>query len=71
MNIDLNTESFAFLASCRFKTTEWCKAHITVRALPDQTSKSLSCLRSLMNATPQYFNCSTCLNETPPTCREH
>ena len=37
-NIDLNTESFAFLDSSYFKVTEWCKTFITALALPDQTS---------------------------------
>ena len=71
MNIDLNTESFAFLDSSRLKTTEWCKARITAFALPDRTSYSLSCFSSLVNATPRYLNFSTCFYDTPPTCREH
>ena len=70
-NIDLNTESFAFLNNYRFKTTEWCKARITALALPNQTSNSSSCLPTLVNATPRYLNFSTCFNNTPPTCRKY
>ena len=70
-NINLNTESFAFLDSCCFMTTEWCEAHITALALPDRTSNSSSCLPSLVNVTPRYFNFSTCFNDTQPTCRKH
>ena len=71
MNIDVNSESFAFLDSSRFWTSDWCKARITALALPDRTSNSLSCLPSLANATPRYLNFSTCFNDTQPTCREH
>ena len=35
-NIDLNIESFAFLDSSRFKTTECFKARTTALALPDR-----------------------------------
>ena len=69
-NIDLNTDSFAFLGSSLFKTTEWCKARITAFALPDRTSNSSSCLISLENAKPRYLNFFTCFNDTPPTCSE-
>ena len=71
MNIDLNTKSFVFLNSSRFKTTEWCKARITALALPDRTSTSSSCLSSLVNAIPRYLNFFTCVNDTPSICREH
>ena len=50
-NIDSNTESFAFLHSSHFKTTEWSKARTTALALPDRTFNSSSCLPSLVNAT--------------------
>ena len=70
-NVDLNTESFAFLDSSRFKTTEWCKARITALALPDRTSNSSSCLPSLVNTSLRYLNFFNCFNDTPPTCREH
>ena len=70
-NINLKTESFAFLDSSRFKTTEWCKARTTTLVLPDRTSNSSSCLSSLVNATPRYLNFSTCFNDTPPTCKRH
>ena len=70
-NINLNAESYAFLNSYSFKTTEWCKARITALAFPDRTSISLFCLPSLVNATPRYLNFSTCFNDTPPTRREH
>ena len=70
-NIDLNTESFAFLTNSHFKTTEWCKARMTALALRDRTSNSSSCLPSLVNATPRYLNFSTCFNDTPPICREY
>ena len=69
--IDLNPESFDFLDSSRFKTTEWCKACTTALALPDRTSNSSSCLPSLVNATLRYLNFSTYLSDTLPTCREH
>ena len=39
-NIDLKTESFAFLDSSRFKTIEWCKAYIRAFVLPDRISNS-------------------------------
>ena len=70
-NIDLNTESFAFLNSSRFKTTEWCKACITALALSDQTFNSLSCIPLLVNAIPENSNFSIFFNGTPPTCRKH
>ena len=70
-NIDLNTESFVFFDSFRFKTPEWCKARITALTLPDRTCNSSSCLPLLVNATPWYLNFSICFNDTPPTCREH
>ena len=70
-SIDLNTESFVFLDSSRFKTTKWWKARITTLALLDRTSNSSSCLLSLVNATLRYLNFSTCFYDTPPTCREH
>ena len=69
--INLNTESFAFLDSSRFRTTEWCKARITALALLDRTSNSSSYLLLLVNVTPRYLNFSICFNDTPPTCREH
>ena len=68
-NLDLNNKSFAFLDSPRFKTTEWCKAHIRELDLPNQTSNFLSCLPSLLNATKRYRNFSTCFND--PNCRAH
>ena len=70
-NIDLNIESFAFLDSSRFKTTEWGQARNTALALPNRTSNSSSCLPSLVNATPRYLNFSTYFNDTPPTYRKH
>ena len=70
-NIDLNTKSFTFLDSSRFKTTEWREARIVELVLLDRISNSSSCLPSLINATPRYLNFSTCFNDTPPTCREH
>ena len=69
-NIDLNTESFAFLYSSSFKVTEWCKARITALALPDQTPNSLSYLPSLVNAIPRYLNFSVCFNNTLLTQRK-
>ena len=63
-NTDLNTESFAFLDSSRFMTTEWCKYRITSLALPDRTFNSSSCLPSLVNVTPRHLNLSTCFNGT-------
>ena len=70
-NINLNTKSFAFLESSHFKTIQWCKAHVTALVLLEQTFNSLSCIPSLVNATPRYLNFSTCFNDTPPTCIEH
>ena len=70
-NLDLKPDSFAFLDSFCFKTTEWCEAHITAPALPDRTSNSSSCLPSLVNATQRYLNFFTCFNDAPPICREH
>ena len=70
-NIDLNTESFAFLNGFRFKMVEWCKARITALALPYRTFNSSSCLPSLVNATPRYLNFFNCFNDAPPTWKEH
>ena len=70
-NIDLNTESFVFLDSSRFKTTKWCKARITALALLDRTSNSLSCLSSLAETTPMFLNLFFYVNVNPPTCRKH
>ena len=50
---NIDTKSFAFLDSSRFKTTERCKARVTALALPNQTSNSLSCFPSLVNAAPK------------------
>ena len=69
-NINLNMESFAFLNSSRFKTTELSKVRITTFALPNRTYNPSSCLPSHVNATLRYLNFSTCFNDTPPTCRE-
>ena len=71
INIDLNTESLAFLNSSRFKTTECCKARTTALALPDRTFNSSSCLASLVNVTSRYLNFSVCFNNTLQTCRGH
>ena len=68
-NIDLNTESFAFLNSSRFKTTELCKARISAFVLPDRISNFVSCLPSLVKVTQAYLT-FTC-NDTPPTCRKY
>ena len=70
-NIGLNTESFAFLDSSRFKMTKWCKVRITAFALPDRTSNYSFDLSSLVNATQRYLNFYTCFNDTPPTCKEY
>ena len=56
-----------FFDRFHFKTTEWCKARITALALPERTFNFLSCLSSLVNATPRYLNFSTSFNDTLPS----
>ena len=71
MNIDFNTESFAFLNSFRLRRLKLSNAGITALALPDRTSNSSSYLSTIVNATPRYFNFSIYFNATSRTCREH
>ena len=73
-NIDLNTQSFAFLNSSRLKATRVLPCSISgiaALALPDGTSISSSCLPSLVNTAPRYLNICTCFKNAPPTCRKH
>ena len=52
----LKVKSFVFFDNSRFMNTEYCKAPITSLALLIRVSSSLSCLPSLVNATPRYLN---------------
>ena len=45
--------------------------HTTALALLNQTSNSSPCFPSLVNAPPRCQNYPTCLNNVPPTCRQH
>ena len=67
-NIDLNTESFPFLDSSGFMTTEWYKARITTLVMSDRTLPSITreCDPKILE-----FLYSTCFIDTPPTCVEH
>ena len=54
-NIDLNTESFAFLDKSSLRMTKWCKARIIALALPDRTSNSSFCHPSLWTRPPNTW----------------